>query len=165
MPAHPMSGPPLGDTGSAYCDAGCAYCDAGCSYCDVSLPVPLDQVFTYSLPQTLRSRVQIGCRVLAPFGNRKLSGVVLRTHDDPPPGAVKEILRLLDEEPVLDARHPLLTMENVVCTPHIGYVTREEYETQFAEIFDQIVEARDPEKEVAHNQRRPPIADQVEAAG
>jgi primosomal protein N' (replication factor Y) len=98
-----MSGPPLGDTGSAYCDAGCAYCDAGCSYCDVSLPVPLDQVFTYSLPQTLRSRVQIGCRVLAPFGNRKLSGVVLRTHDDPPPGAVKEILRLLDEEPVLDA--------------------------------------------------------------
>ena len=31
-----------------------------------------------------------------------------------------------------------LAMENVVCTPHIGYVTREEYEIQFAEIFDQI---------------------------
>ena len=29
-------------------------------------------------------------------------------------------------------------MENVVCTPHIGYVTRDEYELQFAEIFDQI---------------------------
>jgi D-3-phosphoglycerate dehydrogenase len=29
-------------------------------------------------------------------------------------------------------------MENVVCTPHIGYVTRDEYEVQFADIFDQI---------------------------
>jgi D-3-phosphoglycerate dehydrogenase len=43
-----------------------------------------------------------------------------------------------EEEPVLDTRHPLLTMENVVCTPHIGYVTRDEYEIQFAEIFEQI---------------------------
>ena len=80
-----------------------AFGDAGCAYCDVSLPVPLDQFFTYSLPETLRHRVRTGCRVLAPFGSRKLSGVVLRTHDDPPMGAVKEILRLLDEEPVLDA--------------------------------------------------------------
>jgi D-3-phosphoglycerate dehydrogenase / 2-oxoglutarate reductase len=43
-----------------------------------------------------------------------------------------------DEEPLRDPHHPLLSMDNVVCTPHIGYVTREEYEVQFAEIFDQI---------------------------
>jgi D-3-phosphoglycerate dehydrogenase len=43
-----------------------------------------------------------------------------------------------DEEPVRDPHLPLLTMENVVCTPHIGYVTRDEYEIQFSEIFDQI---------------------------
>jgi D-3-phosphoglycerate dehydrogenase len=43
-----------------------------------------------------------------------------------------------EEEPLLDTSYPLLGMKNVVCTPHIGYVTRDEYEVQFAEIFDQI---------------------------
>ena len=45
---------------------------------------------------------------------------------------------VFEDEPVVDRHHPLLTMNNVVCTPHIGYVTREEYDIQFAEIFDQI---------------------------
>lgn len=44
-----------------------------------------------------------------------------------------------EEEPVCDPHYPFLEMKNVVCTPHIGYVTRDEYEIQFAEIFDQIV--------------------------
>ncbi|MEQ1948343.1 MAG: primosomal protein N' [Bryobacteraceae bacterium] len=72
-------------------------------FCDVSLPVPLDHSFTYQMPETLRHRVQAGSRVLAPFGKKKLAGIVLRTHNDPPTGPLKDILRLLDEEPAFDA--------------------------------------------------------------
>ena len=52
-----------------------------------------------------------------------------------PGGAAVDVY---EEEPLRDTTHPLLMMENVVCTPHIGYVTREEYETQFSDIFAQI---------------------------
>ena len=44
-----------------------------------------------------------------------------------------------EKEPMLDTRHPLLHMPHVICTPHLGYVTRDEYEIQFADVFDQIV--------------------------
>ena len=44
-----------------------------------------------------------------------------------------------EEEPLRDTQHRLLLMDNVVCTPHIGYVSRDEYQIQFADIFDQIV--------------------------
>ncbi len=47
-------------------------------YCDVSLPVPLDQAFTYALPETLRHRVREGSRLWVPFGPRKMTGVILR---------------------------------------------------------------------------------------
>jgi len=46
---------------------------------------------------------------------------------------------VFEKEPVLDTDYPLFKMDNVVCTPHIGYVTRDEYEVQFTDIFDQIV--------------------------
>jgi D-3-phosphoglycerate dehydrogenase len=46
---------------------------------------------------------------------------------------------VFEDEPLRDPSHPLLNMDNVVCTPHIGYVTRDEYEIQFADIFDQIL--------------------------
>lgn len=45
-----------------------------------------------------------------------------------------------EDEPMRDTAHPLLNMANVICTPHIGYVSREEYELQFTDIFEQIVE-------------------------
>ena len=72
-------------------------------YVDVSVPAPLDRPFTYSLPETLRHRVRPGSRIVVPFGPRKLTGVILRCHDEPPNLATREALRLIDSEPVLDA--------------------------------------------------------------
>jgi D-3-phosphoglycerate dehydrogenase len=46
---------------------------------------------------------------------------------------------VFEEEPLLDIDDPLFGMDNVVCTPHIGYVTRDEYQIQFTDIFDQVV--------------------------
>jgi primosomal protein N' (replication factor Y) len=71
-------------------------------YCDVALPIPLDRVFTYELPLTLRHRVLAGSRVVAPLGTRKLTGVVLRLHDHSPGHESREVVSLLDEEPVLE---------------------------------------------------------------
>jgi D-3-phosphoglycerate dehydrogenase len=65
------------------------------------------------------------------------------------PGALVEALRkgrpgmaavdVYEEEPVLGGNHPLLKMDNAVCTPHLGYVERDAYESQFSSIFDQIL--------------------------
>jgi D-3-phosphoglycerate dehydrogenase len=44
-----------------------------------------------------------------------------------------------EEEPVLRARHPLLKLDNVVCTPHLGYVERDGYEILFGNAFDQVL--------------------------
>ena len=77
--------------------------DGSYLFCDVSLPVPLDQQFTYSLPETLRHRVRVGSRLIVPFGPRRLTGVILRCHDDPPPVTTRDALRLIDAEPVLSS--------------------------------------------------------------
>lgn len=65
------------------------------------------------------------------------------------PGALVQALRagrpgmaavdVFETEPLRDPKDPLLQLPNAICTPHIGYVTEDEYETQFSDVFDQIV--------------------------
>jgi D-3-phosphoglycerate dehydrogenase len=87
----------------------------------------------------------------ADLARMKPSALLVNTSRAPliEPGALVEALRkgrpgmaavdVYEDEPVVDKTHPLLNMPNVICTPHLGYVTREEYEMQFVDIFDQIL--------------------------
>ncbi len=64
-------------------------------------------------------------------------GALLAALDAGRPGMAA--VDVYEEEPVQDAAYPLFQRDNVICTPHIGYVTSDEYEIQFSDIFDQIV--------------------------
>lgn len=70
-------------------------------YCDVALPVPLDATFTYRLNGDLPV---VGGRVVVPFREKKLSGIVTRLHDDAPSARARYVLNVLDAFPVLDER-------------------------------------------------------------
>ena len=69
-------------------------------FCDVALPVPLDRVFTYSVNDQAEPPA-VGCRVIVPFRNEKLTGIVTRVHEEPPPVEAKPIIAVLDAEPLL----------------------------------------------------------------
>jgi primosomal protein N' (replication factor Y) len=70
------------------------------AYCEVALPVPLDHTFTYGV--RLGQRPQRGARVIAPFRNEKLIGVVTALGVKPPADVeVKYLEAVLDEEPLL----------------------------------------------------------------
>jgi len=87
----------------------------------------------------------------ADLARMKPTALIVNTSRAPliEPGALVNALRagrpgmaavdVYEDEPLRDTGHPLLNMPNVVCTPHIGYVSRDEYEIQFTDIFDQIV--------------------------
>lgn len=92
-----------------------------------------------------------GIVTAADLARMKPSALLVNTSRAPliEPGALVAALKagrpgmaavdVYEKEPLRDPDDPLLVLDNVVCTPHIGYVTFEEYEIQFADIFDQIV--------------------------
>ena len=56
-------------------------------YADIILPVPLEGLFTYSIPERLQERIAFGMRVLVTFGPKKTYvGIVAKTHDNEPKG-------------------------------------------------------------------------------
>jgi len=69
-------------------------------FCDVALAVPLDMVFTYGIPPGMEPVV--GGRVLVPFRQQRLSGIVVELHDRPPQVKTKKVIEALDLSPVLD---------------------------------------------------------------
>ncbi len=69
-------------------------------FCDVALPVPLDMVFTYRVPADVTPIV--GGRVLVPFRQQRMTGIVVELHDRKPSVAIKNLLSVLDDAPVLD---------------------------------------------------------------
>lgn len=71
-------------------------------YADIILPLPLEGVFTYSVPDGMTGAVMPGMRVVVPFGrSKKYIGVVLRTHGEEPSFDVKDILSLPDPHPIV----------------------------------------------------------------
>jgi D-3-phosphoglycerate dehydrogenase len=91
-----------------------------------------------------------GIVTAADLARMKPTALIVNTSRAPliEPGALVDALRagrpgmaavdVYEEEPMRDTTHPLLNMDNVVCTPHLGYVSRDEYEVQFTDIFAQI---------------------------
>ena len=93
-------------------------------YCDVAVPVPLDQLFTYKLGNGISS--EPGGRVLVPFRQRRLVGIVTELHNRTPAFAAKNVIESLDED-----GSPALTEELV----RLGRWISEYYLAPAGEVF------------------------------
>lgn len=73
----------------------------------LSFPLPMDQLFTYSVPAELYDAVAVGKRAVAPFGQRMLTGFIVEISDTPPfedLSKVKRLIKVLDRHPVFDEK-------------------------------------------------------------
>ena len=70
------------------------------SYLRVAVSVPVRGTFFYATPEDLAPMVRVGCRLLVPFGNRKVTGYVLEEIPDVPDRDLRELIDILDLEPL-----------------------------------------------------------------
>ena len=76
-------------------------------FVEVAVPLPIDHPFTYGVPYGEEHRVQVGVRVLIPFGGRKMTGLVTAITDASALGGrdAKDLLAILDDAPYVSERH------------------------------------------------------------
>lgn len=91
-------------------------------FIDVILPLPLGNTFTYAVPEEWESSVQIGMRVVVPFGKKKMyTAIVSMIHSNEPKlYKAKDIIYLLDDKPIL--RHPQLKFWNWISSYYQAYI-------------------------------------------
>lgn len=76
----------------------------GWIYADVIVPLPLANSYTYRLPHEMAGQVQVGSRVVVPFGQKKFyTAIVIRLHNTPPEGGyeIKSVAEVLDPHPIV----------------------------------------------------------------
>ncbi|MFT3745763.1 MAG: primosomal protein N' [Pyrinomonadaceae bacterium] len=77
------------------------------TYVEAALPVPLRRVFTYRIPEEMRSTIKLGARLVLPFGRRSVTGYAVGLHAELPPDVdideskIKDVIELSDEEPLI----------------------------------------------------------------
>src|SRR5258706_4507214 len=87
-------------------------------FCNVALPVPLRNTFTYAIPDAMRDSVQPGSRVLVPFRNKSLVGVVVECVQQAPPATkIREITKVMDFLPALTPKVNNLARGVAGCPP------------------------------------------------
>jgi hypothetical protein len=96
-----------------------------------TVPVPADATALIRLPNDCKNRSAISSQDQNPSSQRARLVATRRA-----------ALDLFETEPLRDPDDPLLQLDNVVCIPHLGYVTREEFDLQFSHVFDQIMGIR-----------------------
>ncbi len=123
---------------------------------DAGIPVPESREAFFATSDVLSLHVRLypstrGCITANDLAKMRPNALLVNTSRAAliAPGALQSALEagrpglaaldVHENEPVKDTTYPLLHMDNVICTPHIGYVTEDEYEIQFSDIFDQIV--------------------------
>ena len=102
-------------------------------FVEVAVPLPIDHPFTYGVPFGEEHRVQVGVRVLIPFGGRKMTGLVTAITDASALDgrAAKDLLAILDETPYVSERHlAFLSATARGCLAPLGETLRDRKSTR-----------------------------------